>query len=623
LRRRLWLLLTALLALSVAAAGVALAHPEYGDGGSTAEDGARDLHQHGDTAGHLPATQENVDLVSKLRLDNVVPEKIADVGVHKGYAYLAAWGQVTCEDNGVHVVDIRNAAQPREVKFIRSKPGSYPGEGIQTVTITTPKFSGDVLVSNNEKCNENTGYGGVNLYDVTRPTKALPLFEGAGDTNDASGVKRKQANESHSAFAWDAGDKAYVVIVDNVEATDVDILDITDPRSPKLIAEYNLAEEFPQILQDAPPNLVEVFLHDMIVKEIGGRQVMLLSYWDAGYVKLDMTNPKNPEYLGDTDFTNPDPEAAESGLTVPPEGNGHQAEFTKNNDFVIGSDEDFNPYALRARNVDDGTDLTASQGSDTTQLKEGETITGDAVFVGRACPGDPAVPAAPTTTSGKQIAVVERGVCTFTEKVTSVTNAGGYEAVLIINREGSDACNASLGMSVEGDIPAFGVAPREQGFAIFGVEDQYNDAECLAGDGTRLAPIQLGTVGDTLTFSSYFDGWGYVHLFDNSDGKMAELDTYAIPEAHDPAYASGFGDLSVHEVATSKTSNKLAYFSYYAGGFRVAEIQDGELVEVGRFIDQGGSNFWGVQVFKQGGQEYVAASDRDFGLYIFKYTGAE
>ncbi|MBA3423889.1 MAG: hypothetical protein H0U04_04960 [Rubrobacter sp.] len=623
MRRRLWLLLTALLALSVAAAGVALAHPEYGDGGSTAEDGARDLHQHGDTAGHLPATQENVDLVSKLRLDNVVPEKIADVGVHKGYAYLAAWGQVTCEDNGVHVVDIRNAAQPREVKFIRSKPGSYPGEGIQTVTITTPKFSGDVLVSNNEKCNENTGYGGVNLYDVTRPTKALPLFEGAGDTNDASGVKRKQANESHSAFAWDAGDKAYVVIVDNVEATDVDILDITDPRSPKLIAEYNLAEEFPQILQDAPPNLVEVFLHDMIVKEIGGRQVMLLSYWDAGYVKLDMTNPKNPEYLGDTDFTNPDPEAAESGLTVPPEGNGHQAEFTKNNDFVIGSDEDFNPYALRARNVDDGTDLTASQGSDTTQLKEGETITGDAVFVGRACPGDPAVPAAPTTTSGKQIAVVERGVCTFTEKVTSVTNAGGYEAVLIINREGSDACNASLGMSVEGDIPAFGVAPREQGFAIFGVEDQYNDAECLAGDGTRLAPIQLGTVGDTLTFSSYFDGWGYVHLFDNSDGKMAELDTYAIPEAHDPAYASGFGDLSVHEVATSKTSNKLAYFSYYAGGFRVAEIQDGELVEVGRFIDQGGSNFWGVQVFKQGGQEYVAASDRDFGLYIFKYTGAE
>jgi hypothetical protein len=51
---------------------------------------------------------------------------------------------------------------------------------------------------------------------------------------------------------------------------------------------------------------------------------------------------------------------------------------------------------------------------------------------------------------------------------------------------------------------------------------------------------------------------------------MTELDTYAIPEAHDADYATGFGDRSVHEVATSQ--------------------------------------------HEQGGQEYVAASDRDHGL---------
>lgn len=53
----------------------------------------------------------------------------------------------------------------------------------------------------------------------------------------------------------------------------------------------------------------------------------------------------------------------------------------------------------------------------------------------------------------------------------------------------------------------------------------------------------------------------------------------------------------------------------------MVRIADGELQEVGRFIDEGGSNFWGVQTFEQGGKEYVAASDRDFGLYIFEYTG--
>ena len=204
MRRKTWPLITLVLALLVSVAGVALAHPEQ-DGATDAEDGAYDLHQHGDGTGHLPATQENVDVVSKLRLDNVVPEKIADVGVFKGYAYLAAWGDVTCDDNGVHVVDIRNPAAPREVKFIRSKPGSYPGEGIQTISITTQKFSGDVLISNNEKCNENTGYGGINLYNVTQPTKALPLYEGAGDTRDARGVKRKQSNNSQCDFACDVG----------------------------------------------------------------------------------------------------------------------------------------------------------------------------------------------------------------------------------------------------------------------------------------------------------------------------------------------------------------------------------------------------------------------------------
>ena len=603
-----------------AAPGAATAHDTL-----VSSDGAfkpgyleRHLDQHGGTGGHLPASSSNVDLVSKLRLKNVEPEKIADVGVSPdgNTAFLAAWGGATCKYNGVHVVDISSPSQPRERAFIQSKEGSYPGEGVQAIDLTTAAFNGQILVTNNEICKDKAGFGGMNIYDVTKPYSPTPLFEGFGDST-VNGQGKKAANEIHSVFAWDAGDQAYAVLVDNEEGKDVDIVDITDPKKPKFIAEYDLDEMFPQIKQAAPSNLQEIFLHDMVVKEIEGRQIMLLSYWDAGYVKLDVTNPLVPAYLGDTDFSDPDPEAAESGFTVPPEGNGHQAEFTKDNAYVIGSDEDFAPYALQARNVTDGTDLTASQGSDTRKLVEGETITGQAKFAGRACPGDPAVPAG----NGAQVAVVERGVCTFTEKVSAVLAAGGYTAVLIFNRTASDACNQTLGMSVAGDIPTFGVAPRQQGFAIFGKEAQYDDAACLAGNGTQLAPITIGETGDTLTFRSYFDGWGYAHLFRNQNGKMAELDTYAIPEAHAPAFANGFGDLSVHEVATSAKDARLAYFSYYAGGFRVARIADDKLVETGHYIDRGGNNFWGVQVFDDAGKEYVAASDRDSGLYIFRYTG--
>ena len=599
------------------AASPALAHSDDGAIDNAKATHGHDQHeQHGGHDGHIDVANTNTELVSKLELSRVVDGKIADVAVFGNHAYLAAWGGATCKDNGVHVVDISDVRNPVEVAFMPSKEGSYPGEGMHVIELSTPAFTGKVLVSNNETCKEPAGFGGMNLYDVTDPARPTPLAVGAGDFDEGLNQK-KSANQIHSVFAWDVVDKAYAVMVDNEEAEDVDIMDITDPRKPVLIAEHDLAVQFPQILQPGK-GLDEVFLHDMVVKEIGGRQVMLLSYWDGGYVKLDVTDPLEPTYLDDSDFADLDPEAAESGLAVKPEGNAHQAEFTLDNQFVIAADEDFSPYALITRNDTEGTDITAGQGSNTPPLPEGDTITGQAVFGGRACDADPAVPAG----NGSQIAVVERGVCTFTEKVANVEAAGGYAAVLVFNRTGSDACNGSLGMSVEGSIPTFGVAPRGQGYAIFGAP--YDDAACKEGDGSQLAPIELGAAGDTLTFRSYFDGWGYVHLFEN--GTMEEVDTYAVPEAHDPAHATGSGDLSVHEVATSATNPNLAYLSYYAAGLRVIDVSEGRIEEVGVYIDKGvdggepGNNFWGVEVFQQGGQEYVALSDRDFGLYILKYT---
>jgi hypothetical protein len=45
------------------------------------------------------------------------------------------------------------------------------------------------------------------------------------------------------------------------------------------------------------------------------------------------------------------------------------------------------------------------------------------------------------------------------------------------------------------------------------------------------------------------------------------------------------------------------------------------LKETGRYIDEGGNNFWGVEQFTYRGNRLIAASDRDYGLYVFDYTG--
>ena len=72
-------------------------------------------------------------------------------------------------------------------------------------------------------------------------------------------------------------------------------------------------------------------------------------------------------------------------------------------------------------------------------------------------------------------------------------------------------------------------------------------------------------------------------------------------------------------MATSLKDPSVGYVSYYAGGLRDIDVSRGKIREVGAHFDEGGNNFWGVEVFEQGGKEYVAASDRDLGLYLYEY----
>ena len=66
----------------------------------------------------------------------------------------------------------------------------------------------------------------------------------------------------------------------------------------------------------------------------------------------------------------------------------------------------------------------------------------------------------------------------------------------------------------------------------------------------------------------------------------------------------------------------VAYASYYAGGLRVVRFGDDGLQEVGRFIDEGANNLWGVEQFTDAaGNRLIAGSDRDCGLYVDQPDG--
>jgi len=589
--------------------------------------------QHSDPGGHLPGSSENVELIGQLDIEGAAAGRVADVSAYGNFAYLTVRDPEGCSDAGVAIMDISDPTDPVQVGFIDATEGSFPGEGSQVVNLRTPSFSGQVLVFNNEICAEG-GEGGVSLWDVSDPANPQVLSAHAGDDDPGGFVS--QYNQIHSAFAWQQGRRAFVVIVDNEETTDVDILEITDPTQPEQIAELDLAALFDIEQEELATrgNFQSVNLHDMVVQRIRGTWTMLLSYWDAGWVLLDVDDPANPQFISDSDYPFPDTLFPDVEF---PEGNAHQAEFSPGGRFIIGTDEDFSPYRLQ----DDVLTVTSGPNAGdypggvfgwTVPIQEypGQEVAGPTIYGGLGCPSteqygsQPPIPPASTLPSDQgeeKIVVLLRGVCFFSEKVEQAQLAG-YDAVIIANHhpgaEAGAAPDASLcgsqGHEFTPTIAA--VCTGHRAFHLL-----FGQAPAYTGDD---AP-PIGTPGAEVRTSAEFDGWGYVRLLERET--MEEIDAYAIDEALDEDFAQGFGDLSVHEVAVDPRRRGLAYLSYYSGGLRVIRYGADGIDEVGHYIHENGNNFWGVEVHRLrgagrwSGKTLILASDRDSGLWIFRYTG--
>jgi hypothetical protein len=614
--------------------------------------------QHGTDEGHLLGEGEwgKIDLVDVVEVTDT-PDLIADVTVSPdgNTAFLANWGEPDCAgpetggqtspDAGAYVIDISNIETDPDsaelIGFIPSHQDTRPGEGMQVIEFSTAFFTGDVLVMNNEQCGKN-GKGGVSLWDVTDPTKPKKLSEHFGDRGFAD------VNEIHSAFAWDAGDNAYVVLTDNLEATDVDILDITNPHRPRLIAELDL-NEFD--VNQPELGLTDSFLHDMVVKQIDGDWIMLLSYWDGGWVLLNVNDPANPVFIADSDYPAVDPELLESfGTSLTPEGNAHQAEFTIDNRFIIGTDEDFAPYRTDEFEITTGPyagvyPSVIVPGGQAPAILPDLTLNGPVVYGGYGCPDSDPIPS-PEDIPGylemlepgeETIIVLQRGpvgdpsapedACFPGEKAHEAALAG-WDAVLFVNHHTGEAAGGEpfCGSGAFVDEIVAVCTTHATFHRLFGLEP-------VDGPWSYPENLAIGTIGEEIEVGSIFDGWGYVWLLDAET--LEPLDTFAIDEAHDPAFAFGFGDLSVHEVAVDPQDPSLAYLSYYSGGLRAIQIQcpEGtpydpenppadmstcELVEVGGYLDPEGNDFWGVETFiGEDGRTYILGSDRDSGLWIF------
>jgi hypothetical protein len=630
--------------LIFASGAIAAAHHPEGPGSHGWDDydpvdGPRaheeDKGQHGEPGGHLPPSSQNVELVGVEELTNV-SGGIADVGYYKGYAYLNAFapecaGRTGAQGTGVHVVDVSNPNNPNKVAFLPSEPNSYQGEGIHVVTLN----GRDLLVNNNETCDATLPVvSGFSVWDVTNPTAATKLGQ-FGDTTPPVPNQTFHTTHSVQAFTWQG--KAYAVAQDNQDLKDVDIFDITPTLSggpAVLVAERGL-EDWPGA-QGSYANGDTVFHHDMQQKVIGGHNFLAVSYWDAGQVLLNIDNPASPVFVTDSDYSSPDPEQPAFEI---PEGNSHQSYFDQDGEWLLSTDEDFSPTRTLCRIASGPNEGDTGCGEFGFTPDLGDLypagFEGPTTFGGLGCePGS-----VPPATGPGQILVVSRGTCFFSIKIENGQNAG-YDLVAVGQSHGGtrngllpDAflCG-SAGHDYDEQIPAVCIGHRAM-HQLFNSPPNYV--------GPEGADIPIGAPGEDLfAKGGVFDGWGYVHLHRNTTN-LPVVDTYAVAEGQNPAFAEGFGNLTVHEVKTDpRTGKDLAYFSYYDAGLRVAKFGPGGITEVGHYIAEGGNDFWGVYPACTGGcadasprgqqsgkgkglRPLLLMSDRDSGLWIFRYTGQE
>ena len=548
-------------------------------------------------ATHDGITSPDLNVVGQLPL-SLGAGSISDIWAFGDYAYVGSFYEPVCtlDTTGVYIVDISDPSSPSQVGFIKSPPNTRAND-VKVEHIVTPRFSGEILVVTNEPCFFGSiprlaacssgrvcggnpffvlpSQGGVAIYDVTNPLKPRTL------------KKNFLKFPAHNTFIYQQGDNAYMLVVDDVNLLDVHIIDITKPWKPREIAVTGAPDWLG--LETLPQGAS--FVHDVWVQENGGQMTAYLSYWDSGLVLLNITDPANPMFLGDSEYIAIDPLSGQ-----PPEGNSHVAVPTDDGNIVIMGDEDFAPSFLDTFTFDAdgaGSDppvaFPAAEGAFTKRITTlpGSAMTGPVFWTGGlgCTPGD--VP--PATPGVDEIALIQRGVCLFSTKAQNALDKG-YAGFIVAN----DAARGDVLVGMAGtpvDIP--------------GVFVGFSTGEVMK------AASPSGIVFAHATF----DGWGYMRVLDVSDpANIVELGQFATENVlADPPPP---GDHTMHNVIVD---GNRAYISWYADGMRVVDFTDPAApCEVAHFVDPiDGSNFWGVFLHEINSTQYILGSDRDSGLWIF------
>lgn len=282
----------------------------------------------------------------------------ADVAVHRRAAYVGTRDEASCPPRGVKVVDLTRPQRPATIGTVAAHPVTLT-EDVAVTALSTPSFRGDLLAVGLQACDEvlddPVGKSGVEFVDVSNPRRPVVLSRLELGVPHLTGVHElalfQQGERAYALLAVPFSEVVTGVFTPEDVRGDVWIADITDPRNPRAVGDWaagrdgGLAFGGPFLgpafglgapFDCTPPpggealcrgeDFPAVFGHSVSADATGTRAYV--SYWDAGMVILDISDPTRPRFLG----------RGAPGLDE--EGNTHSAVPARGDRMAVTTDED-------------------------------------------------------------------------------------------------------------------------------------------------------------------------------------------------------------------------------------------------------------------------------------------
>ena len=257
----------------------------------------------------------------------------ADVWAHGNFAYVrTSCGEQRTGGGGVRVADLSHPTHPVLVSTLPN--GEFTrAQDVVVRHVSTPSFTGDLAVVGIQAClgsgHEGDVPTGLRFFDVTHPAHPRLLSEwflpqGAIGCHEIDLVQRADGLVL-AGCARQVFDQIDPETGGQVPGA-VKLVDATDPRHPSELTSWEMPVDPFGGLGCLPIN----FAHS--IRFENGGQHAYVSYWDAGTVHLDLTDPAVPVVVSDTVIAPPDED-----------GDNHSMTLAHGGSWLVINSEDFSP----------------------------------------------------------------------------------------------------------------------------------------------------------------------------------------------------------------------------------------------------------------------------------------